>query len=116
MLTADVSLAEISRAALSLPDKERFALALELHASIPETYEVDDDETLLRRPDVQEGIQGMIDVIEGRERALSFEEYKAMISEFESEVFGARPRAKKQSNFSSTEQEKGMSQEYKMAV
>jgi len=116
MLTADVSLAEISRAALSLPDKERFALALELQASLPDEYEVDDDETLLRRADVQEGIQGAIDVIERRERALSLEEYKAMVSEFEAEAFGVRDRAKRRSNSSVVAEGRTPGQEDKVAV
>jgi len=115
-LTADVSLAEVSCAVMRLPDAERFALALELHASIPEEYEVDDDETLLRRPDVREGIQGMIDVIEGREQALSLEEYKAMVSEFEAEAFARKEWASQRSRPASMKEINEVSQGYKVAV
>jgi len=103
MLTADVSLAEVSRAALSLPDKERFALAIELYQSIPDEYEVDDDETLLRRADVQEGIQGMIDVIEGREQVLSEEEAEIELAKLEAEVL--RERAQRRGLMDTSDQE-----------
>jgi len=92
MLTADVSLSELRQSAMRLPDKERFAIALELQASIPDEYEADDDETLLLRPDVQEGIRAVEAILSGREAGLTEEEAEVELARLEAEVLTERAR------------------------